>query len=211
MDFYLMGEDNQTLRLPVNPEEVTVMGEKQIETVNILRLGEVDFPTGDKRAEIHFASFFPAHYDPGYCRYADIPDPQQALAQLLSFRDSGKPVRLLITDSPINTLVLIVRVNYTLRGGEPGDIYYEVTARTWREVAGNKTTAPSSGAPAGQPRPSTKPKPKTYTVNLGDNLWIIAKRTLGDGSRWMEIYNANKKLIGPDPDSLKPGMELVIP
>ena len=33
----------------------------------------------------------------------------------------------------------------------------------------------------------------------------------GDGSRWPEIYEANKKLIGNDPDKLPVGLELKIP
>ncbi|GHU85624.1 peptidoglycan-binding protein [Clostridia bacterium] len=41
--------------------------------------------------------------------------------------------------------------------------------------------------------------PKTYTVQDGDCLWNIAKRYLGDGSRYTEIYELNKdKIINPN-------------
>lgn len=36
---------------------------------------------------------------------------------------------------------------------------------------------------------------KTYTVREGDNLYKIARRLYGDGSRWREIYEANRGLL----------------
>ena len=36
---------------------------------------------------------------------------------------------------------------------------------------------------------------RTYTVKSGDTLYSIAKATLGDGTRYMEIYNLNKAAI----------------
>jgi nucleoid-associated protein YgaU len=48
-------------------------------------------------------------------------------------------------------------------------------------------------------------------VGEGDTLSSIARRLLGDGSRWREIHLANRETIGPDPDALKVGMLLVLP
>lgn len=36
---------------------------------------------------------------------------------------------------------------------------------------------------------------KKYTVAPGDTLWGISKKFLGDGNRYMEIYNPNKEII----------------
>lgn len=36
---------------------------------------------------------------------------------------------------------------------------------------------------------------KSYTIKSGDTLWNIAKKKLGNGARWKEIYNANKTVI----------------
>ncbi len=54
-------------------------------------------------------------------------------------------------------------------------------------------------------------KPKTHTVQSGDTLIAIAKQYYSDGSKWKSIYNANRKLIGPDPAMIKPRMKLVLP
>lgn len=55
-------------------------------------------------------------------------------------------------------------------------------------------TDKKSGA-AGDVKASQNGQTITYTVVHGDNLWSIAKRFLGDGSRWREIYNLNKETI----------------
>jgi nucleoid-associated protein YgaU len=51
---------------------------------------------------------------------------------------------------------------------------------------------------------------KTYTVQPGDNLSKISKHFYGDPNQYMKIVNANKETL-PDPDKIKPGMELNIP
>jgi len=51
----------------------------------------------------------------------------------------------------------------------------------------------------------------TYVVKSGDSLSKIAKEVLGDAKRWPEIYEANKALIGDNPNLIHPGQKLVIP
>ena len=73
--------------------------------------------------------------------------------------------------------------------------------------SGHSTTAPTP-----QPPPAPSPKPaRTYTVVSGDTLWAIAKKHLGEGKRWPEIYDKNKAVIGDNPDRIKPGQVLTIP
>ena len=52
---------------------------------------------------------------------------------------------------------------------------------------------------------------ESYTVKAGDTLSLIAKKIYGDESAYQKIYEANKDLIGSDPDLIKVGMELKIP
>ena len=55
-----------------------------------------------------------------------------------------------------------------------------------------------------------KEKNKTYTVKAGDSLSKIAKLELGDSSKWNQIYKLNQKMIGKDPNAMKPGQKLVL-
>lgn len=78
---------------------------------------------------------------------------------------------------------------------------------------------PKPKPPANQ-KPQARPTARYYTVKRGDTLWGISKRYYGTGTRFMTIFNANrkgKKL--PDgtagkisnPSLIQPGWRLHIP
>lgn len=52
---------------------------------------------------------------------------------------------------------------------------------------------------------------QTYTVKSGDSLWNIAKQYYGSGAMYTKIYEANKDLIGGNPNLIFPGQKLIIP
>lgn len=52
--------------------------------------------------------------------------------------------------------------------------------------------------------------PVIHVVERGDTLSAIAKKTLGDANRYMEIFEANKPMLS-DPDRIYPGQALRIP
>lgn len=60
--------------------------------------------------------------------------------------------------------------------------------------------------------------PDTVVVRAGDTLWDIAARHLGAdadaaaiAAAWPRWYDANREVIGPDPDHILPGTHLVPP
>ena len=57
---------------------------------------------------------------------------------------------------------------------------------------------------------ATGPEPRFHTVEKGESLWKISEATLGEGSRYMEIFEANKPML-TDPDKIYPGQVLRIP
>jgi len=50
----------------------------------------------------------------------------------------------------------------------------------------------------------------TYVVVHGDNLARIAWKQYGDSTRWREIYNMNRNVIGNNPNRIYPGQVLII-
>ena len=52
---------------------------------------------------------------------------------------------------------------------------------------------------------------KVYVVQEGDTLYDIARYELGKPSRWGEIYELNKDVLGKQFDYLSPGMQLALP
>lgn len=65
-------------------------------------------------------------------------------------------------------------------------------------------TAPASPASA------QRPKPRTYTVQFGDNLVDIARKLYGDGRRYQDLFEANRNQLRT-PTDLKAGMVLAVP
>lgn len=65
---------------------------------------------------------------------------------------------------------------------------------------GNPTSAGTSAATG-----------ETYTVASGDSLSKIAKNHYGDAAKWHQIYEANKDLIGNNPDHIEVGQVLTLP
>lgn len=53
-------------------------------------------------------------------------------------------------------------------------------------------------------------EPKFHTVEKGDTLSGIAAKTLGNGARYQEIFEANKPML-THPDKIYPGQVLRIP
>ena len=51
----------------------------------------------------------------------------------------------------------------------------------------------------------------TYTVVSGDSLSKIANNHYGDAAKWHQIYDANKALIGTNPDLIEVGQVLTLP
>lgn len=194
--------DEQTgieLQLPVNPEKITLKWSRKIETVNILNLGEIDFTTGDKLMGLSFSSFFPATYVPAYSTTANIPTPSSANAVMNAwksrFNEPKKglkdPIRLIITGAQeINMLVIMSEYESNEHGGEPGDIYYDVSFREWKEIF---IRTESEEKPAS--RSSMKKRPKLVKLPTGldafsspEALWKLAKQYYGSGESWTKIF-----------------------
>lgn len=131
-----------------------------------------------------------------------------------------------ITDRPVRS----TPVNLTIK---PGDTLTAISARTlgdgekWRRfVTANPGLNPNRlrvgqvlKIPGVVPTPSlpvanavaAKPAQKTHRVGAGDTLTSIASTHYGDSSRWNDIFVANKKVLGGNPDQLRVDVVLLIP
>lgn len=58
---------------------------------------------------------------------------------------------------------------------------------------------------------ATTDQPSSYTIRSGDCLWNIAKRQLGDATRWQEIYKLNADRLGSNPDLIYAGTDIQLP
>jgi nucleoid-associated protein YgaU len=69
--------------------------------------------------------------------------------------------------------------------------------------------------PSVSPQPVASPSPtvaaRDYVVQPGDTLRSIARDLYGDPEQWPRVYDANRDVIGSDPDALRAGTRLRIP
>lgn len=104
---------------------------------------------------------------------------------------------------------------YEERSGELGDLYYTIKLYEWKDISPKRILLPATKkeqAKAKEPQRDGSPeKSNTYTVQSGDCLWNIAKKFYGNGSEYTKIYNANKGVIGENPNLIYPGQILTIP
>src|SRR5262249_40070048 len=65
--------------------------------------------------------------------------------------------------------------------------------------------------PTANPAKPPHSRHASFRVRDGESLWRIARRKLGSGDKWRELYEANKDAIGGDPDFVRAGTRLVLP
>jgi hypothetical protein len=218
MDFYLTAPDGRRIHLPMNPERITAQTGSKMQTFEVVNLGDISLPRGVVPTRFSWEGILPGEARKDTVFVKSWQDPKEIAGQISLWRASGEKVRLLVTETPINHDCYIENFEHTWGGGY-GDCQYRielVQARdliiyTDAEWQAKGAQHPILVAFAGQVARPASPPPRTYTVKPGDTLWAIAKQTLGDGSRWREIYDANADVIGDDPDLIYPGQVFRIP
>ncbi|MFS0841171.1 LysM peptidoglycan-binding domain-containing protein [Paenibacillus sp. 1P03SA] len=218
MEFWLSYNNlEESFQLPVNPPSIKISGSHGFQDIEVDGLGEYTIIGDGKLKEVSISSFFPRDYNPVYCEHSNIQDPWFYVETIQKWVATRRPIRLVITGTPVNMAVTVRSFNVEAdRNGSVGDIYYELSLKEYvfidfsRQLVKSETGNTVQVSTAAK-RPDPAQKPKSYKVKSGDNLWKIAQRIYGDGSKYKKIYDANKGKIGKDPGKIYAGMELVIP
>lgn len=90
----------------------------------------------------------------------------------------------------------------------PGD---RILIPSMATLEADRIARPSARDPQGGASNAGAVAGATYTVAAGDVLGTISKKVYGTASKWQKIHDANRDVIGADPNRLKPGMVLRIP
>lgn len=204
--------EKEKLQFPVNPDNIKIGDGSNNSSIDINGLGEITIPQDRKAYTYEFSSFFPATYFSG-CKYRKIPIPKDAVEKIRKWKNGEKPAHLLITGTSINTYCTIENFPVEERGGDVGTQHFTIKFKEYREVSVRKINVSKSKAEitSFSTRTDNIVTGNTYKVVAGDCLYNIAKRLYGSGSQYTKIYNANKKLIGGNPNKIYPGQVLTIP
>lgn len=210
-------QDGKQILLPVTPAEIeTKMGNRN-KAVYILNFGEMNLAKKPGLQEIRFTALLPGRKYPFVQTEGSFQEPEYFLNTFKEYKAAAKPVQIILFRKLAdgtqvfcgNMDVLLEDYTVTEKGGEQGDFWVEMHWKEWKAAKSIRYSVKSQNGSnviveQGQERQAKTPA-ATYTVKKGDSLWNIAKRELGDGTKYKEI--ARKNGIG-DPNKIYPGQVL---
>lgn len=201
----------ESIILPVNPSELVISGGgTSFSDSQVIKGGERTIIGNSMLKSVAFSSFFPRDYDSSYCIRKNIPAPWEAVDKINKWRDSGKPVKLLITETDINMYATIRKFDYREKGGEPGDVYFDIEFKEFKFIKIREVVNVAPKVEQQSDRPETAATTNTYTVVKGDCLWNISKKFYGSGAQHTKIFAANSPPI-QNANLIYPGQVLTIP
>lgn len=131
--------------LPVNPEELQVTHPNTDKTAEIAGLGEVLIPQKPALREISFSSFLPGYRsDPWVHGSASARSLAKALERAWKGRTKCRLIISRSIDYDTNMQCVVSDLKFSDRGGEPDDLYYEITFREFRSYGVSQMTVINS-------------------------------------------------------------------
>ena len=192
MEIYL-GTDNDKIRFPVVPSSIGVNRSNNIDTESVIKLGEVPIFNGTSLKTIELTSFFP-NQEYSFCDYTGFMKPYEFSEKIQKWMYEGKPLRIIVTDSPTNMQCLIQQFDTVEQDGTR-DLYFTLNLLEYRPIeVPNLSNNSSSSSSDNLTRPSEETisnSQKIHKVVKGDCLWDIAQKYYGKGSLYPKIKEAN--------------------
>lgn len=206
--------EKEKIQLPVLPEKFQIKNGSKNNSIDITGLGEIIIMQSRPALQFSFSSFFPAARFPGI-QVSSITKPLTLIERINEWKASKKPIHFICTACGIDLFCAIEKFDYSEVGGDPGTYQYSIVLKEYREITVRQVKVDIQKATATvqkeEPRVDNTVQPKTYTVVRGDCLWNIAKKLYGNGALYTKIYNANKGVIGSNPNLIYAGQVLTIP
>lgn len=209
---YLKQEGKQIL-LPVTPAKIETKTGNRNKTAYILNFGEINLAKKPGLQEIRFTALLPGRAYSFVQTEDGFHEPEYFLNFFKEYKAAAKPVQMILFRKMAdgtqlfcgNMEVLLEEYTVTEKGGEQGDFWVDLCWKEWKEAKSIRYSLKGNTMlEQGQERQAKQPA-ATYTVQKGDCLWNIAKKQLGDGTKYREI--AQKNGIA-NPNKIYPGQVL---
>ena len=187
---FILSSDDDKLILPVTPWKYDVKTGQGNKVVGVEQLGEALVFGLPKAVEISFSCFFPDLNHEYPFVVGDEKSPADCVALLTKWKEGQKPVRIIITDSPVNLLVGIMRFAYKEKDGTR-DIYYTLELTEYKDLntpdANNPKKIDEQTGLKGRPaNPTEETKNK---LKKGSDVMDKAKHAYGSYGRWRTIVD----------------------
>lgn len=211
--------------LPLPPQKIPIKYPGQNKSTTLINGEEINLIRPPGLAEITIDVIIPQMSYPSAVWDGSIDDAEDFLDHLNDLKESGDPFEfIVIRDGPGRNDFFDTNIDVTIEDYKVSDDVKEgfdlVVSLTMKEYKSYGTKimnfvivedqpVPEAEEPEPQ-RPAEVPAAKTYTVQKGDCLTLIAKRQLGNGTRWREIYDLNRDKIS-NPNMIQIGWVLTLP
>lgn len=205
--------------LPIPPQKIPIKYPGQNETATLINGEEINITRPPGLAEISIDVVLPQMDYPCAMWDGSVEDAGEFISRLQDLKESGDAFEFIVIRDSFDTNMDVTLEDYKVSDDvkEGLDLVVSITMKEARHY-GTKImnfiiiedqATPTAETPE-ENRPAEQPQAKTYTVKSGDCLWNIAKKQLGDGSRWKEIHDLNRDKIS-NPNLIHPGLVLVMP
>lgn len=211
--------------LPIAPEKLNIKINNANKTIVTINEGQINMLKKAGLTDVEFECSIPQVKYPFAVYKSGFKEASYFMDYFESLKTRRKPFQFIVSRyMPGGRMLFYTNMqvsmeSYTLteQAKDGFDLSVKINLKQYREYS-TKTVRlidSDSGIEAEiqeQRDSTTAPEaPQSYLVEKGDCLWNIAKRIYGDGSRWQEIYEANKSVVGGNPNLIYPGQELTIP
>ncbi|MBQ9364846.1 MAG: hypothetical protein IJT82_03630 [Schwartzia sp.] len=189
---YTLTCDGDKVVLPVTPWKYKMTTSQNNKLVDIIEYGEAQLFGNPKLDRLSFSCFFP-HPDHDYSFVVgDIKEPTELVEKIKKWKESKEPVRVNISDSPVNQMMAIKEFSY--REQEfTRDIYYEIELISWKDLntppANNdKKLDEQTGL---KERSVEKTPPKVSAVQRCSDIMDASRKAYGQYKYWRGMASSN--------------------
>ena len=187
--------------LPVTPSKVTIKVKNKNTTVDLADGSEYNILNMKGLTEISFDCLLPNKNYPFSLYESGYLNAQYFLGLFERLKNEQKKFMFCIERGEYGRTVMFCSLeDYSVSESTSEGCDY-VASLKLKEYVFKKTVVVSESADGdtaavvSQPQRETESADREYTIVRGDTLWGIAKRFLGDGSWWQEIYDENSDVI----------------
>lgn len=178
--------------LPVTPKEFSIGDNQNNTTVNITEAGEINLLGFRNLKTLTLESFFPNGHKYPFIVSGELKDPYEYIAILRRWKESRKPIRVVITQSDVNLAMGIEGLQYGPRDGS-GDVYFSLSVKEYRflnvqSAGNNKQIDETTGL---KERPNETAVPETVKIKPEQDIMDAAKKAYGDFQHWRRVAESN--------------------
>lgn len=187
----ILSSDNEKFTIPVTPRGYEIKTAQNNETIDILDFGEAMLFGNAKLKRLSFSGFFPHPKHDYPFIVGDVKNPIECVELLTKWKEAKKPIRVIITDSPVNLMMGLREFAYREQDGTR-DIYYKLSFIEYKEL--NTPSANNDkqiDETTGLKQRTDEPENPESWVDKADDILDASKKVYGDYSHWRNIVQSN--------------------